>query len=177
MTCPDSVAGCVLRFSHMNPYAKFLGERDALAVIKATAGELQRLSETLGAAGVERPPAPGKWCTREILCHLADCEIVFAFRLRQALAEDFHVIQPFDQDRWAAVYGAFDARAALEVFRAVRQWNLLLIESVPAAAFAKKLTHPERGDMTFGVVVETIAGHDLNHLGQIERIASSAAGA
>ncbi|MGA2724326.1 MAG: DinB family protein [Bryobacteraceae bacterium] len=34
--------------------------------------------------GVERPRAPGKWNARQILCHLADVEIVFAFRLRQA---------------------------------------------------------------------------------------------
>ncbi len=177
MTCPDSVAGCVLRFFDMNPYASFLGDRDALAVIQSTSSELQKRSDAMGAEGVERAPGPGKWCAREVLCHLADCEIVFAFRLRQALAEDFHVIQPFDQDRWAAIYGAFDARAALEVFRTVRLWNLRLIESLPAASFAKKLTHPERGDMTFGVVVETMAGHDLNHLAQIDRITSTAAGA
>jgi hypothetical protein len=161
----------------MNPYAKYLGERDPIAVIAATAGELRRLAETLGASGVERSPAPGKWNAREILCHLADCEIVFAFRLRQALAEDDHVIQPFDQDRWAAAYGAFDAQSALAVFTAVREWNRRLVAKLPASAFSKRLSHPERGEMTFQTVVETMAGHDLNHLGQIERIAGQTAGA
>jgi hypothetical protein len=161
----------------MNPYAKFLGDRDPLAVIRTTAGELRRLADALGSAGLERAPAPGKWCAREILCHLADCEIAFAFRLRQALAEDHHVIQPFDQDRWAAAYKAFDAQAALEVFAALRGWNVKLIESLPAAVFEKKVTHPERGEMTYRTLVETMGGHDLNHLGQIERIAGSAAGA
>jgi len=33
------------------------------------------------------------------------------------------------------------------------------------------MTHPERGTMTFHTVVETMAGHDLNHLGQLHRIA------
>jgi len=32
--------------------------------------------------------------------------------------------------------------------------------------------HPERGEMTFKTVVETMAGHDINHLGQLERIAA-----
>src|SRR5215831_9596900 len=161
----------------MNPYAQFLGDRDPLAVIRATAEQLRKHVAALGAGGLERKPAPDKWNAREILCHLADCEVVFAFRLRQVLAQDYHVIQPFDQESWAEHYGAYDAKAALDVFTAVRQWNLRFIEGVPPELFSKKLTHPERGEMTFGTVVETMAGHDLNHLGQIERIATRSAGA
>jgi hypothetical protein len=161
----------------MNPYASYLGEQDPIAVISATPGRLSALLDTLGEKGKERSLAPGKWSARKILCHLADCEVVFAFRLRQALSESYHVIQPFDQDKWADMYGAFEARAAVEVFTAVRKWNITLIESLPAEAFAKLLTHPERGEMTIRVVVETMGGHDLNHLGQLEGIASQSAGA
>jgi len=106
---------------------------------------------------------------------LADCEIVFAFRLRQALAQEHHIIQPFDQDRWARHYAAFNAESALAVFEAVRLWNVALVRSLPADAFSKLLTHPERGSMTFQVVIETMAGHDLNHLEQLERLASASA--
>jgi uncharacterized damage-inducible protein DinB len=157
-----------------NPYASFLGDREPRQVIDATAGRLKALLEGLGAEGAERAPAPGKWSARQILCHLADCEIVFAFRLRQALAQDYHVIQPFDQDRWASMYDAFDTASALAVFAAVRSWNVRLIAAMPPASLDKKLTHPERGEMTVQVVVETMAGHDLNHLAQIEGIASLA---
>ena len=34
----------------------------------------------------------------------------------------------------------------------------------------KKLTHPERGDMTFRTVIETTGGHDLNHLKPSETV-------
>ena len=115
--------------------------------------------------------APGKWSPREIACHLADCELAFSFRLRQSLAEDGHVMQPFDQDRWAANYAAYDAGAALAVFSAVRAWNMALLRALPAEAFARKVSHPERGEMTFQTIVETMGGHDLNHLKQLERIA------
>jgi hypothetical protein len=155
-----------------NPYAPFLGDLEPRQVVEATAGRLQTLLQALGADGAERSFAPGKWSARQIFCHLADCEIVFAFRLRQALAEDSYVIQPFDQDRWAATYDAFDAVSALAVFTAVRSWNLRLIAAIPSAAMGKKLTHPERGEMTLRTVIETMAGHDLNHLAQIERVAS-----
>jgi arylamine N-acetyltransferase len=155
-----------------NPYAKFLGETPAWELIEETAGRLKFLLERLGPK-METAPAPGKWSPRQIVCHLADCEIVFAYRLRQALAEEHHVIQPFDQDQWATMYDACDAATALKVFSAVREWNVRLISSMTPHHLMKKLTHPERGEMHVAVVVETMAGHDLNHLAQLEALAET----
>jgi hypothetical protein len=155
----------------MNPYAAQLGDRDPREVITESPWRLANLAERLGQAGLERSLAPGKWPARVILCHLADCEVAFAFRLRQTLAEDNHVIQPFDQDAWAAPYGKLEGAAALEVFTALRRWNLALLNAVPADAWNRKVTHPERGAGTFRTIVETMAGHDLNHIRQIETIA------
>jgi Holliday junction resolvasome RuvABC DNA-binding subunit len=154
----------------LNPYANFLGERSPLEVLSATPGKLEAILEQLGPTGIEKPPAPGKWNAREIVSHLADCEITFAFRLRQTLAEDDHVIQPFDQEKWAANYAGYDARTALAAFSAVRQWNLALIKSASSEKWMKTVTHPERGTMTFSTIVETIGGHDLNHLQQLQAI-------
>ncbi|HUX66039.1 MAG TPA: DinB family protein [Terriglobales bacterium] len=157
----------------MNPYAKQLGGLDPLEVIAATGLQLNSLLAAIGPERAERPWAPGKWSPSQIACHLADCEIAFAFRLRQALAEDHHRIQPFDQDQWAAAYrtGAYELAAALAVFAAVRQWNLALVRSLPPAAFDKQVTHPERGPMSYRALVETMAGHDRNHLAQLEAVA------
>ena len=154
----------------MNPYASFLGKRDPRQVIASTPVRLRESLASLGDERANKPPAPGKWSAREILCHLADCEIVFAFRLRQTLADPHHVIQPFDQDLWARNYAAYDAPAALAVFTAVRDFNTRLIASLPPEAFEKPVSHPERGTMTFQTIVETMGGHDLNHLAQIEKI-------
>jgi hypothetical protein len=155
----------------MNPYARFLENRIPLEVIAGTAHQLQKLIETLGNERIEQAPAPGKWNAREIICHLADCEIVFAFRLRQALAEDHHTIQPFDQEKWARFYGNCNAQSALAVFGAVRDWNLAFIRSLALQDLAKPVSHPERGEHTVGVIVETMAGHDINHVQQVEAIA------
>jgi len=157
----------------LNPYAVFLNGREPMTVLDTTAGRLQFLAQTIGDEKITTAPSPGKWSARDILCHLADCEIVFAFRLRQTLAEDRHVIQPFDQEKWAGPYDRLSAPAALAVFTAVRRWNLLLIETALPSQMAKPVTHPERGIMTFGTIVETMAGHDFNHLAQLERIAGA----
>src|SRR5580658_10505637 len=111
----------------MNPYARQLGTRDPLKVVATTARHLEQLSVALGPARIEESPASGKWSPLEILCHLADCEIAFGYRLRQALAEDHHVIQPFDQELWAKSYSSCDARLALAALSALRAWNVSLI--------------------------------------------------
>lgn len=87
------------------------------------------------------------------------------------------MIQPFDQEKWAQTYAAYDATGALETFSAVRQWNIRLISSVAPRELSKPLSHPERGTMTFKVLIETMAGHDLNHLRQLDAIASRFASA
>ena len=163
----------------LNPYAHFLGRQDPREVIAETAGRVSSILDTLGPENADHSPAPGKWSAREILCHLTDSELAFAFRLRQALAEPDHIIQPFDQERWAAVYGnpMFDANIAIEVFAAVRAWNMRLISSLPREALLKPVTHPERGTMTIQTIVETMGGHDLNHLAQLDAIVAKTAAA
>ncbi|WP_254062268.1 DinB family protein [Acidobacterium sp. S8] len=154
----------------LNPYATFLGDRDPQEVLSSTAARLAEFYKQLGPTGLEKSPAPGKWSPREIFAHLADCEIAFAFRLRQTLAEDNHVIQPFDQEHWARTYASYDASAAVATFSAVRRWNLSLIHGLSDDDRGKTVNHPERGPMTFATIVETMAGHDLNHLQQLEKI-------
>jgi len=155
----------------LNPYAVHLEGRDPRDVISSTPRRLQQLADRIGPDRIADAPAPGKWSARDILCHLADCEIVFAFRLRQTLAEDHHVIQPFDQNLWAHTYDKGDTTAALTTFAAVRAWNLALLTGVTPEQRRKRLTHPERGEMPFDAIVETMGGHDLNHVKQLERIA------
>ena len=155
-----------------NPYASFVGTRNPVEVIEETSRRLNEIVNRLSSgSNLEWRPAPGKWNAREIICHLADCEIAFAFRLRQTLAETNHVMQPFDQEKWAGMYGGLSARGALSAFSSLREWDLALIQNTPADAMGKKCSHPERGEMTFRTIVETMAGHDINHLNQLDAIA------
>lgn len=157
--------------SELNPYAKFLDGRPLEEILDDS---VQRISLLLAKIGVERAqtaPAPGKWSPAEIVAHLADCELVFGFRLRQTLAEDAPTIQPFDQEKWAAQYGGISAGQALGVFKAMRGWNLQLLKNAGPDAAGRPVTHPERGTMTFQTIVETMAGHDLNHIAQLKRMA------
>jgi len=157
--------------SQLNPYDHFLAGQDPLKILASTARRIEKITDELGSERADSPPAPGKWSPREIVCHLADCEIAFGFRLRQTLAEDHHTIQPFDQAKWGENYSAYEMQDALATFGTSRSWNLALLRSLSPEAYARPATHPERGPMTFRTIVETMAGHDLNHIGQLEAIA------
>jgi len=157
----------------LNPYAKFAAGRDPIEIIGSTHAQLTALAGRLPQEQLAMRTPQGEWNAREIVAHLADCELVFGFRLRQTLAEDNPTLRPFDQDRWAARYAGYDMASALNLFGAARTWNLQLVRGTNEADRARQVTHPERGTMTFWTIVETIAGHDQNHLLQIERLTLS----
>ena len=154
----------------LNPYAKFLDGRPIPDILASTPATLDSLAEAIGSERLAVAPAPGKWTPAEIFSHLADCEIASGFRLRQTLAEDNHTVQPFDQEKWAATYPGITAQQALAAFTAMREWNLILIRNAPQGSGTKPVTHPERGRMTFSTIIETMAGHDLNHIQQLQRL-------
>jgi DinB superfamily len=158
----------------MNPYASQLGNQDPMRVLSETPARLKQLAAALKDR-LDTPPRPNKWSPREILVHLADTEMVFAFRYRQSLADDSHVIQPFDQDKWAKSYAAYTADQALSLFTTLREWNLALLNSLTREQLEKPLSHPERGNMVLKTVIETAAGHDINHLHQLEAAKPAAA--
>jgi hypothetical protein len=160
----------------MNPYRErilgLLGDRPALETLEASAARVEALAQRIGPSSMSRAWAPGKWTARDILAHLADAEIATGFRLRQALAQDDHVIQPFEQDDWAKRYGQLDGMAAARAFTALRAWNLDLVRTMTPGDLARPVMHPERGMETIGILVKMLAGHDLNHIAQLEQIAA-----
>ena len=162
----------------LNPYASYLGGRDPIPVLTSTVERLHTFTAGLTGGQINANPAPRKWSIREIAAHLADCEIVFSFRLRQTLAptldQPHAIIQPFDQDAWATRYQAYHFEPAMALFQAARNWNLLFLTSVSDDDRHRPTTHPERGTMPFWTIVETMAGHDINHLQQIERLTANA---
>lgn len=148
----------------------FLGEKNPLESLQQTVARIQEVATKLGPAGLARPYGPGKWTGVQVLAHLADSEMVMGYRLRQALTVDNYVIQPFDQELWAKKYDNVDGAQALATFVAVRQWNLGLVRSLTPQELARPAHHPERGPEGVGQIVKMLAGHDLNHLSQLEQI-------
>ena len=147
-----------------------LGERDALEALERNPEKVVAVVRKLGDAGLSRSYGPGKWTGRQVLAHLADSEVAIGFRIRQILSEDDHRIQGFDEGAWARRYTRVDAEAALGSYLALRRWNLELLRALEPRDLERQAVHPERGSETLGTIVRLLAGHDLNHLAQLERL-------
>ncbi len=151
------------------PYAERLEGRDAAKVMAATPARLGLILDGLSTAEIEALPAPGKWSVREIVAHLADCEVAWSWRLRQVYGEEHATIAPFEQDAWAKVYDAYSFELAWATFKALRAWNVAFVGALTEADKAKAYTHPERGEEKLWTLVEIMAGHDLHHLAGLQR--------
>ncbi len=156
----------------MNTYEESLGGRDALASLGETPDRVRELIGRMGSADFTRPYAPGKWNARQILVHLAHCEMVYGLRVRYALSSDAYVVQPFDQDAFTAREPIIEAPAALAAYYAMRHWNLPLFRSLDDRERRRTFMHPEYGTLTVDLLLRVLAGHELHHFAQLQQIAA-----
>ena|SRR3984885_2239989 len=147
--------------------------QDAIKVQRATAAKLRKLTQSLTPNELKWQPEPGKWSIAEILAHLADVEIVASWRMRSILGANGTAVQAFDQDAWASVfqYGKRDVKQSLEVFRVLRENNLAMLKALSRESWDNYGMHSERGKETIAHLARMFAGHDTNHILQVERIA------
>jgi len=145
---------------------------DPLKSQSVAAKKLDRLVKGVPASKLRKRPAPDKWSVSEILAHLADAEIVIAWRIRSILGAPGTPIQAYDQDAWAAAghYAKRDPRKSIEQFRTMRDANLAFYKSLSPEQWKFSGMHAERGEESIERVARMIAGHDINHILQIERI-------
>ncbi|MGH7449566.1 MAG: DinB family protein [Longimicrobiales bacterium] len=149
-----------------------LGSSDPLQALRATAESLRRSIDGMSEEAMSVPEAPDKWSIRHVLRHLADSDLVWAWRLRMVLAQDRPPLIGYDQDAWAARLRYQDAPAheSLEEFAIVRRGNLRLLEHAAPADLDRVGVHAERGEESLKHMMRLYAGHDLLHLRQIDRI-------
>jgi hypothetical protein len=158
-----------------NPYGKFVEGLDVLTCLEETPRRIEAVVRPWPRHRDEQSHAPDKWSARQVLTHLAQIEVIFAARLRFALAQDGYVLQPFDQDNWMAIERPPSALDALEAYLALRRMNLALCRSLTPTQRAKAFTHPEFGPITVDWLMAWSAGHERNHAPQYEAVAKGEA--
>ena len=152
--------------------------KNPLQLQQAAAKKLAALIKGKNKKQLAKQPAPGKWSVAQILAHLADAEIAIGWRLRQIAATNGVTLQAYDQDAWASTfdYAHRDPKQSLEAFRVLRDANVALLKGLPKNLWENYGIHQERGNESLTHVVRMIAGHDLNHIEQVERIVKAKRG-
>jgi len=146
--------------------------QDPKKVQAATPARLARLIRGASRQRLAKRPAPGKWSVNEILAHLSEAELVTGYRLRTILGAPGAPIQGYDQDRWAAEgnYNARDAKQSLALFKSLREANLKLLSALSAEQRKRFGMHSERGEESIELIERLMAGHDINHIRQMEAL-------
>lgn len=170
-TNPASAAGDQAKM-YVAAVLGLLGDSDPMDVLRQTPSELARMLDELSKAQLSQPEAPGKWSMGEVLQHLADSELVWAYRLRMVLAHDRPRLEGYDQDLWAErlSYRDADPPEAVVRFTVLRGSNLRLLERSSEDDLRRVGVHQERGEESLEHLIRLYAGHDLVHLRQLDRI-------
>ena len=146
--------------------------QDPIKVQSTTNKKLARLIEEVPTSRLRKRPAPDKWSVSEILAHLADVEIVIGWRMRSILGAPGTPVQAYDQNSWVTS-GHYDKRdpiKSLELHRVLRAANLALLKSLTPEQWKQYGQHSERGQESIEQIVRMVAGHDINHVRQVEQI-------
>ena len=115
-------------------------------------------------------PVTGKWSTKEVICHLADFEPVYADRMKRVLAEDNPPLRGGDPDVWAATlaYDERDVEEELDLIEAVRKQMARILRAVPESAWSRAGVHSEYGPLPLDELLRRITNHLPHHVKFIE---------
>jgi uncharacterized damage-inducible protein DinB len=115
--------------------------------------------------------APGKWSILEVLCHIADFEVINAERVRRVLSEHEPTLfngEPDDFER-ALVYEQRNSQEELTLIQAIRSQTGRILRNVPAEAWQRRGIHSTDGPITLRVLVERVTSHIPHHVGFIQQ--------
>lgn len=161
-------------FRYTEAVLELLGDRDPLEVMSGHVAWLKKATKGLSDEELRRRETPRKWSILEVLGHLSDTELVYRYRLRMIVAEPGCRIVGYDQDAWAKRlrYNELDPALVMKEIEAMRGATLRWLETLTDAELNRAGEHDERGEETVRHVMRMVAGHDLVHRQQIERIRS-----
>lgn len=118
----------------------------------------------------DQAPVAGKWSTRQVLCHIADFEPVYADRMKRVIAEDEPTFFGGNPDAFAArlAYDERDVEEELQLIEVVRRQMARIFRSLDAEDFQRRGIHSEDGPLTLETLLERITEHIPHHIRFIE---------
>jgi hypothetical protein len=111
-------------------------------------------------------PIPGKWSTLEVVCHIADFELIFADRMKQVIALDKPQLLAADEMLYVAAlaYHERDIEEELGVVETTRRQMARILGTLPESASERIGIHSERGPRKLIELLTTATGHIVHHV-------------
>ena len=127
---------------------------------------LRQAIQGMTPAQLNAAPIPGKWSTRQVICHIADFEPVYADRIKRVIAEDEPLLMSGDPDQFAAklAYDQRDLEIELQLIEVVRRHLASILRTLPAETFQRAGKHSRDGLLTIETLLTRITGHIPHHV-------------
>jgi uncharacterized damage-inducible protein DinB len=151
-------------------YSRYLGDLEPVGAIRENVDRVRAITGGWTTERFERSYAAGKWTARQILTHLAHTEMALGYRARMALSTPDYAAQRFDQDAWIARETRASGREAVDAFTALARLNAALFEGLSSEERRVPMSHPEYGTITVDWIVHLLAGHQIHHLQQLQKV-------
>lgn len=120
---------------------------------------------------LDAKPVPGKWSTRQVICHVADCEAAYAERMKRVIVEQNPPMLRLDPDAFAAglAYEQRNVEDELQLVEAIRRQAARILQAVDPSCFQRAGQHATDGPLTLDALLARIAGHIPHHIQFIEQ--------
>lgn len=115
-------------------------------------------------------PVPGKWSIRQVVCHIADFEPIYADRMKRVIVESQPNLPGGDPNLFAAglFYEKRAVRQELDVIAAVRRQMVTILQSLQPEDFQRTGVHSRDGALSLETLLKRITNHVPHHLQFIE---------
>lgn len=115
---------------------------------------------------LDATPIPGKWSTRQVVCHIADFEPVYADRMKRVIAEEQPTFFGGDPDLFAAglAYAHRVVDEELALIESVRRHMGRILRSLPESAFQRTGIHSEAGPLSLEQLLASVTDHIPHHV-------------
>jgi hypothetical protein len=115
-------------------------------------------------------PISGKWSTQEVVCHLADYELIYADRMKRVIALDEPELLQGDPRLFAArlAYDQRDVEEELALVDWIRTQMTRILRTLTPADFQRQGRHSRDGALTLAEVLQRTTAHIPHHVRFIE---------
>jgi hypothetical protein len=140
--------------------------------IAALPAALRQAVAGLSAEQLDTPYRPGGWTVRQVVHHLPDSHLNAYVRFKLALTEEEPAIRTYQEARWAETPEARGGplEISLDLLAALHARWLAAIRGLDAAAFARRLRHPDWGVLTIDELLAQYAWHGRHHLAHVTHL-------
>ncbi|MGB4708535.1 MAG: DinB family protein [Fuerstiella sp.] len=136
---------------------------------------LRTAVEQISASDYDAIPVAGKWSVRQVVCHIADFEPIYADRMKRVLVEDNPTFFGGNPDVFAAglAYHTRDVAEELQLIDMTRRQLSIILKNCDIEDFQRTGVHSDDGPITLETLLERITGHIPHHAKFIDEKAAA----